>query len=478
MHCLDEPSREAFEAEVLSDPPDLIAYSATTNLFRFVQTWSRWCRERLPDVPQICGGVHVTLNSDAGLTTTELDAVCMGEGEWPMVELCDHLQRGKMPYRSVSNLAFKDRHGALHRNPPRPLMSGRQLDDLPFADRFLFDPNKICEPARPIVMASRGCPYDCTYCCNRALRKVLGKGAAVRIRGVESVISEIKCLRRLFPYVSGIHFDDDIFGIKLDWLREFTAAYRREIGLPFSCNLRPDLARDEVVRLLAKGGADEVALGVETGNADLRRRLLGREIDNRLLLDVFRRLEEAGIRAHAFNMVGVPHEKMENSLETIKLNAVLKKKWRMPELRITIFHPYVGTELYEEAYRHNLLTDRRVTDYADDTVLNLDSMSRHQIRFVARYFRLLVVVYQRLLHDLGRTGLLGAGMLDRLLLSRLARQWIFPVANEAFPWCVKLLRLLKMHGNPPPTRPVTAPDRPPRPSVRSKNGTSLRMSPT
>jgi hypothetical protein len=155
-------------------------------------------------------------------------------------------------------------------------------------------------------------------------------------------------------------------------------------------------------------------------------------------------------------MVGVPHERMEDSLETIKLNAVLKKKWRMPELRITIFHPYAGTQLYEEAHRHNLLTDRRVTDYADDTVLNLDSMSRHQIRFVARYFRLLVVVYQKLLRDLGRPGLLGAGMLDRLLLSRLARQWIFPVANQAYPWAVKLLRLLKMPSNPPPTSPVAA----------------------
>jgi hypothetical protein len=216
------------------------------------------------------------------------------------------------------------------------------------------------------------------------------------------------------------------------------------------------LAREEVVRLLAEGGCDEVALGVETGNAVLRRRLLRREMDNQLLIDTFRRLEEAGIRTHSFNMVGVPHEKMQNSLETIKLNAVLKKKWRMPELRITIFHPYAGTQLHDEARKQGLLTDRRVTDYADDTVLNLDSMSRHQIRFVARFFRLLVVVYQKLLRDLGKPGLLGAGMLDRLLLSRLARQTIFPVANQAYPWGLKLLRLLKMHDNPLPTSPVTA----------------------
>ena len=252
--------------------------------------------------------------------------------------------------------------------------------------------------------------------------------------------------------MDGIHFDDDIFGMRLSWMRRFVAAYRERIRLPFSCNIRPDLAGDEVVQLLANGGCDEVAMGVETGNPDLRRTLLGRKIDDRLLIDAYRRFEEAGIRAHAFNMVGVPHERMENSLETIKLNAALKKKWKMEELRITIFHPYVGTPLFDEARKHGMLTDRSVTCYADDTVLNLGTMSGHQIRFVARYFRLLVVIYQKLLRDLGIPGRLAASVLDRLLLSTFAAKLAFPPANSVYPWLVALARWIRSRQEEKPTR--------------------------
>jgi len=452
LHYLSEPSRDRFDADVLLDPPDLVGYSATTNLFSFVHTWSTWCRERFPDLVQICGGVHPTLDPDASLTNSELNAVCVGEGEWPMIELCDRLERDKTPYKGIANFVFKDRNGRLQRNPPRPLMTGEELDAMPFADRLLFEPGKICDPNRPIVIASRGCPFGCTYCCNRALMDALGKAKAVRLRSVDKVVDEINHIRKGLPDVDGIHFDDDIFGMRLPWMRRFVADHREQIRLPFSCNIRPDLAGDEVVRLLARGGCDEVAMGVETGNPNLRRKLLGRKIDDRLLIDAYRRFEEAGIRAHAFNMVGVPHERMENSLETIKLNAALKKKWKMEELRITIFHPYVGTPLFDEARRHGMLTDRSVTCYADDTVLNLGTMSGHQIRFVARYFRLLVVVYQKLLHGAGRPGRLAAWLLDRLLLSRFAATLAFPAANSVYPRLVTLARWIQSHQKETPGR--------------------------
>jgi radical SAM superfamily enzyme YgiQ (UPF0313 family) len=357
-----------------------------------------------------------------------------------MVELCDHLDRAQSACPTIANLTFKDRNGTLHRNAPRPLMTGRQLDELPFADRSLFDHDKISDPDRPILMASRGCPYDCSYCCNRALLEVLGRRPAARIRGVKNVMREINQVRNAFPRIDGIHFDDDIFGMKLSWLREFAHRYRSEVALPFSCNMRPTLASEEAVQLLAAAGCDEVAMGVETGNPGLRERLLRRRMDDQLLIDAFERFERAGISAHSFNMVGLPHETMQNSLETIKLNAALKKSWRMRELRVSIFYPYAGTALNEEARKHAMLTGRNVTYYADDTVLNLQSMTGDQIRFVARYFRPLVVLYQKLLRELGKPGRAAVRLLDRFLLSTPASRWLFPLANSVYPWAVKIAR--------------------------------------
>ncbi len=474
LHYLAEPSRERFEADVLADATDLIGYSSTTNLFPFIQTWSRWCRERLPDVHQICGGVHPTLNRDQSLLTSELDAVCVGEGEWPMVELCDHLQRGGSAHPNVPNLTFKDRAGTLHRNAPRPLMTGKELDRMPYADRALFCPDKICDPNRPILIASRGCPYDCSYCCNRALLDVLGKTNPVRVRSVDNVIGEIDNIRESLPHVDGLHFDDDIFGMKLSWMREFSASYRAHVGLPFGCNMRPNLAGEEMVRLLTEAGCDEVALGVETGNPELRLRLLRRKTDDELLISAFRRFERAGISVHSFNMVGIPHETMKNSLETIKLNASLRERWKMHELRISIFYPYVGTPLFEEARRQNLLTGRNVTYYADDTVLNLGTMSGSQIRFVARYFRPLVVVYQRLHRDLGKPGLALAAMLDRFLLSTSARRCVFPVANAVYPLFVKFARWWKARTQSRPPAQTAMEIAPSKPTGETQTRGPLR----
>jgi hypothetical protein len=104
-----------------------------------------------------------------------------------------------------------------------------------------------------------------------------------------------------------------------------------------------------------------------------------------------------------------------------------------------------------------MLTDRRVTHYADDTVLNLDNLSGPQVHFIVRYFRLLVVIYQKLLHDWGRPGLLCAKGLDRFLLSKFAERCVFPLAGGLYPWVVKLVRRLKLYErSDPATSPATA----------------------
>lgn len=73
---------------------------------------------------------------------------------------------------AVSETMTADADGHLRRNPVRPQLTEEELDHIPYADRFLFDLEKVCDPNRPIVIASRGCPYNCTYCCNRALLRV------------------------------------------------------------------------------------------------------------------------------------------------------------------------------------------------------------------------------------------------------------------------------------------------------------------
>ena len=75
-------------------------------------------------------------------------------------------------------------------------------------------------------------------------------------------------------------------------------------------------------------------------------------------------------------------------------------------------------------------------------------MSRGQVRFVAHYFRLLVLVYQKLLKGKGKLSGATVRLLDGLLLSRFACSCLFPLANAGYPWLVRLARSVKWFERP------------------------------
>ncbi|MFQ5801486.1 MAG: hypothetical protein ACE5JQ_01150, partial [Candidatus Methylomirabilales bacterium] len=73
-------------------------------------------------------------------------------------------------------------------------------------------------------------------------------GQSVRYRSVDSTIEEIKTTverYRLSP-ASILLFSDDLFTLNKKWLYEFLPKYEREIGLPFMCNTRSNIASEEL----------------------------------------------------------------------------------------------------------------------------------------------------------------------------------------------------------------------------------------
>jgi radical SAM superfamily enzyme YgiQ (UPF0313 family) len=63
-------------------------------------------------------------------------------------------------------------------------------------------------------MTTRGCPCNCSYCCNDSIQQLysaIGKGHHIRRRSVANVMAELE------------HARDHIDGLKEDaWLEEFT----------------------------------------------------------------------------------------------------------------------------------------------------------------------------------------------------------------------------------------------------------------
>lgn len=422
--CITKPLKEEEYCQQLArhlanGGQDLIAFSATTNRFPYVKDWARWTKENF-SVFIICGGVHPTLNPASVIQTPALDAICVGEGEYALAELCDCLQREE-DISSIPNIWLK-KDGEIYINPPRPLI--QDLDNLPFADREIFDyPSLYLErEGKASVMASRGCPYDCYYCCNKAISSVYKGQRYFRLRSVANVINELKQILARYPFIKGFAFDDDILPLKQDWFEQFTFQYGKEIGLPFTCNVRPNLMTRTIAKLLKEAGCSKVHMGIESGNCWIRSHIINRRISDDQIITAAKLCHDFGIRVHTYNMVGLPYESMAQILDTIKLNAIVS-----PSItQVAIFYPYQGTRLFDICQQNRLLTDKDVRDYTEGTVLAVNLIERNQILFCAQYFILLVRTYAYLFRLPKWVRQIATRLVDRLLLSKATALIVFP----------------------------------------------------
>jgi radical SAM superfamily enzyme YgiQ (UPF0313 family) len=292
------------------------------------------------DVLSVFGGPHPTYFPEM-IEEDGVDVICRGEGEGAMLEVVEACERGES-LEGIANLWVKD-GGTVHRNPLRPLLE--DLDSIPLPDHEVFReviPHSIWHAA---VITGRGCPYECTYCFNHVCRKLYeGKGRYVRRRSVDSVLEELRRIRSHKCY-RFIKFGDDIFTLSPSWLEDFCPRYKEEIGLPFSCLARANHVNPRILELLRDAGCHRITVGIESGNDDVRNRILKRDMSRDAILRACRMVKESGIRLQTANILGIPGGSLESDLETLDLNIECRSDYS----GVTLLQPYHRTEIYEWA---------------------------------------------------------------------------------------------------------------------------------
>ncbi|MCA9774085.1 MAG: cobalamin-dependent protein, partial [Myxococcales bacterium] len=235
--------REDFLKDLEKDGhSDLYAFSCTTLGFPWVRRWCQWLHDEGIHVPTICGGSHPSVDAEHAIQADHLDMICLGEGEGAMCDLVEALEQGK-PYHEIPNLWVKH-DGEIHRNALRPLIP--DLDVLEHADREIWTNWEELyweKQGYAAVVASRGCPFKCTYCVNHTYMELFPDKQYVRFRSPDNTIDELKGILNKYPHIHGFNFDDDILYMQRPWSIEFTEKYKKEIGLPFYCNMRPNVCK-------------------------------------------------------------------------------------------------------------------------------------------------------------------------------------------------------------------------------------------
>ncbi|MCX7943593.1 MAG: B12-binding domain-containing radical SAM protein [Deltaproteobacteria bacterium] len=333
--------------------PDAILFSVVITKQDYYDKLGNELKKDFPKVKIIAGGPYITLNNSFALREW-LDFALIGEAEEAVVELIHALADGG-DLRDIKNLVYKE-EGRLIINELRNL--NEDLDSLPFPDRGLY----LKYPSFKNLtvkrfLSGRGCPYACTFCFTRKLRDIYrGKGRYIRKHSAERICEEINLMKRE-SVLRTVHFSDDLFLTDKKWLNEFYNIYPKKVGIPFQCNLTANVIDEDIIRLLKECGLRGVGIGLESGVEEIRRKVLGKVFSNEEILEVARLLHKYKIEIYTYNMIALPHEKIDDALMTLELNRRMNAK--ITQCNIAI--PFEGLPLTEMAIKSSLLNDFSLT---------------------------------------------------------------------------------------------------------------------
>lgn len=327
-------------AKIKKINPDVFLYSSLSCELESYIRLDKFLKKNF-SLPSIIGGPGVT-SSWSDLLNESFDYLCVGEGE---VALKNFVQNGE----TDKNL--------FQRSQGRPLGYHEfvDLNELPFPDRELLYTEEplLKEIGIKSFFASRGCPYDCSYCFNHSFKEQLKEcGPYIRHKSVETLLNEIDSVQKS-SLLRFIVFRDDTFLTNRVWFEEFLQKYpKRFPGLKFSCNLRPNLVTEHVVSSLKAVGCERVLMGIESGDSSMRQ-ILKREMSDEQIIKAYHLLRKHGLKAEGFNILGLPGETREQIYKTIDLNIKAQTSISIA----SIYVPLKGTALFEYAREEGYLAE-------------------------------------------------------------------------------------------------------------------------
>ena len=195
VRIVDYTSRYPYPplAEIIGDlQPDLIGLTATTPSFESASRMAAVLRQLAPAAGFILGGAHVTCSPDTAMADGLFEIGVIGEGEETILELADRFREGSFRGRpEVAGIVYREGEN-LRKTPPRPFI--QDLDSLPFPAYHLLPPLDHYHPTPAsyrklpvgILMTSRGCPFQCTFCD----RSIFGN--TTRFHSTERVLAEVE----------------------------------------------------------------------------------------------------------------------------------------------------------------------------------------------------------------------------------------------------------------------------------------------
>jgi radical SAM superfamily enzyme YgiQ (UPF0313 family) len=311
-------------------------------------------RRAFPHAKIIVGGEHPTAMSEYTLRDCPaIDYVVRGEGELTLLEIVYLLRSGK-PVQGVSGVAYLA-DGNFFETPLSPRLA--DIKQMPWPAWHLIDVEPYFQPnftmgishGRNIAMlATRGCPYQCTFCSNPSMwttRYVM--------RSASDVVDEI--VDHITKYqVNSIDFYDLTAIVKRDWILAFIAELEhRDIHITWQLpsGTRSESLDEEVIKGLARSGCEFLVYAPESGAQRtldmIKKRVNLKNLQKSIVIAVVN-----GITTKVNFIIGFPFETRVDIFKTLRFVWKLALM-KVDDCNISAFAPYPGSELFDELQREN-----------------------------------------------------------------------------------------------------------------------------
>ena len=379
---------EDFKKKVAEFQPDLIGLSVVED------TWpqARQLIEAVNDYPApvIVGGVLPSLASDVPISHPDVDMICVGEGEHAIIELATTMHDGE-DYTHIQNLWVKNGDKII-KNSIRPPID---LEEVPFGDFDLFERERFYRPMQGNVVrmvpieTDRGCPYTCRFCEAPSLVGLYKEATGqhyFRRKGWDTVRDEIQLYIDKYD-AEYIYFNAETFlAMSNKEFTKFVDMYDK-VRLPFWMQTRVETLTEDRVQGLEKVGCNRISIGLEHGNEEFRKKIVGKGFSNADIKGVFQVLDRYSIPITINNIIGFPGETRDLIFDTIELNRQLGTD----SVNAYIYTPYKGTAMYQDALSKGLLdADSETNSIITGSILNMPTITKDEILGLVRTFSLYV----------------------------------------------------------------------------------------
>tara|TARA_B100000965_G_scaffold399416_1_gene419337 strand:+ start:643 stop:2220 length:1578 start_codon:yes stop_codon:yes gene_type:complete len=307
-------------------------------------------RARFPDALIVAGGEHATALPEFALRDCPaLDMVVKGEGEATFVDVLEAYRQGT-EFPQIGGICFLGEDGRFFDNGGLPRM--RDLEVIPrpywpegYLEKFWEHGKSFgVQTARDMPMlASRGCPYQCTFCSSPSMwttRYVL--------RDVDDLLDEINEYRERYD-ITAIQFYDLTAITKKRWIVEFcTKMLEQGINLKWSLpsGTRSEALDHETLSLMQATNCNYLVYAPESGAPGTLE-----AIQKRITLDSItgsiRTAKEVGLILRANLIIGFPNEGRREIYQTLMYGLKLSALG-VDEVPVFIYSAYPGSQLFRD----------------------------------------------------------------------------------------------------------------------------------